>query len=303
MSDVEPGWHADPAATAGSYRWWDGRAWTRWLSHDQGAPAPEPAVPGHAPADHAPAVADAADDSPPEPAAAPLPAEPLVRLPVAVAVVVGVSLVAVVAVGAVVSASAQGVPSGPAAAPPPRSATRAISYDPSTRAASVGRLRLTLAGSPYVCDTSAGAAPPSFETAVVCNAPVHPDYDGRHHDWTATSVVGVVPAALVTAGDLEATGRKVFGSVRGQFFSRETTKVTRLTAQPADLGPGGQAMVVSGEVHYDVPHVASRYDRLLVVVVALADGTHAVVVSSRPDDSGAGVQRTLQASLDSLTTR
>jgi hypothetical protein len=49
--------------------------------------------------------------------------------------------------------------------------------------------------------------------------------------------------------------------------------------------------------------VASRYDRLLVVVVALADGTHAVVASSRPDDSGATVQRTLQASLDSITAR
>lgn len=297
MSDPA-GWHADPAGTTGTYRWWDGEAWTRWLARDPDAPAPAPATPVAEPKAAAPDEMNAEASADPV-----LPAEPLVRLPAAVAVMVGVLVLAVVAVGAVVAASAQRLHSGPALPPPMRTATQAVSYESTTRAMAVGNLKLTLAGSPYVCDSRPGASMPTFELAVACNAPVHENYDKEDHTWTATLAVGALPTALVTVGDLEATGRKVFASSREQLFSRQTTTVTKLAAQPTDLGPGGKAMVVSGEVHYRVPGVASRYDRLLVVVTAMPDRTHAVVVSSRPDDSGARVQRALQASLDTIVVR
>ncbi len=298
MSNPEAGWHADPAGTAGTYRWWDGQAWTRWLTHDPAAPAPAEGPPPVEPV--AGAAVETGVSATTEPA---LPAEPLVRLPAAVAIVVGVLVLAVVAVGAVVAASAQRLPSGPAVAPPPRTAGQAVSYEASTRAMAVGDLRLTLPASPYACDSKPGASLPTFELAIACNAPVHESYDKQDHTWTATLAVGSIPTTLVTAGDLEATGRKVFTITRGQLFSRQTTTVTKVAAQPTDLGPGGKAMVVSGEVHYRVPGVPSRYDRLLVVVVALPDGTHGAVASSRPNDSGSRVQKALQASLDTIAVR
>lgn len=297
MSDPEAGWHADPAGTAATYRWWDGQAWTRWLARDQQAPAPDTTT--AAPAE--PALPD-------EPVAAPASvpehsAEPPVRLPVAIAVVVGALLVALVAVAGVAAASAERLPSGPALAPPTRSSSGAVGYNRGTRAVAIGQLKVTLAGSPYVCDSSVGSALPTFASGVACSAPVHSNYDAQGHDWTATVVVGAVPTALVDPDDLKATATRAFGSARGQFFSGDATSVTKLTAQPTELGSGTRAMVVSGEVHYRVAHVASRYDRLLVLVVALPDGTHVVVASSRPDDSGATVKQALQASLDTITVK
>jgi hypothetical protein len=297
VSDPEAGWHADPAGTAGTYRWWDGQAWTRWLSHDQGAPAPDAAeAPSAEPAVLAqPAAA---------PASAPeAPAEQPVRLPVAIAVVVAALVVAVVAVGGVVAASAERLPSGPALAPPARSSSGAVGYNRGTRAVAIGQLKVTLPGSPYLCDSSVGSAPPTFASGVACSAAVHENYDTQGNDWAATVVVGVLPPAFVDAADLKATATKAFGSARGQFFSGDKTTVTEATAEPTELGAGTRAMVVSGEVHYRVPHVASRYDRMLVLVVALPDGTHVVVASSRPDDSGAAMKRALQASLDTITVK
>lgn len=306
MSDLQPGWYDDPAGATGTYRWWDGEGWTRWLSRNRGAAAPavEPA-PAAGPAPGEPASVATAEPAVEAsgPAGPVLPPDPLVRLPLAVAVVVGVLLIGVVVVGVVVSASAQGLPSGPAVAPPAKSAARAVGYDTATRAASVGKLKVTLAGAPYVCDSSAQSVLPTLETGLTCNAPVHANYDGKRNTWSATTAVGVLPSALVQGDNLEATARTVFTSARDQFFPREKTTVSGLVAQPTDVGPDVQAVVVAGEVHYRVPKVASRYDRLLVVVVALPDGTRAAVISSRPNDSSAAVKTALQASLDSIAVR
>jgi hypothetical protein len=31
------GWFADPGGKVNTFRWWDGEAWTRWLSADPSA--------------------------------------------------------------------------------------------------------------------------------------------------------------------------------------------------------------------------------------------------------------------------
>lgn len=289
MSAPPPGWYADPAGTVAVSRWWDGERWTRWLSTD--ATAPDPTKPA------------SADPGPPaEPLPAPEESDGLVRMPLAVALVVGTLLLAVVAVGAVASATTRGLPSGPAVPPPTRSAGSQVTYNPGSRAASVQDLKVTLPGAPYVCENGPGPALPSFDSVVVCNAPVHENYDGDA-DWSATTGVGVLPASLVVRGDAKATGDRAFASLRGQFFRDTTTTVTKRVAQPTDLAPAGRSVVVSGQVNYTVPGVPSRYDRLLLVVVALSDDRYGIVFSSRPDDTSKAVLTALDASLATVTTK
>ncbi|SDR68805.1 Protein of unknown function [Friedmanniella luteola] len=167
MSAPDPGWYADPSGSADVFRWWDGAAWSRWLSRDATVGPPEQAPTLAPPVD--PADAAGPPPTPPAgvpadpsasagpPAAAPGPAG--VRLPVAVALVAAVVVVAVVAVGAVVSASAQRLPSGPAVAPPTgETGGPAVVYDAATRTASIEELRLVLPVEPYAC--SASPSPP-----------------------------------------------------------------------------------------------------------------------------------------------
>jgi hypothetical protein len=223
-----------------------------------------------------------------------------VRLPVAVAVVVAALLAAVVAVGLVGSASASRLASGPAVAPPPPTAAPALQYDPGSRAASVGTLRSTLAGSPYTCAPAPQPVRPSLTSAELCAAPVHQDYDAAGSDWTATTGLGVVEPDLVVDGDIKATGDRVFGSLRRQFFDQQT-EARRLVAQHTDLAPAGTSIAVSGEVHYTVKGVPSRYDKLLVVVFELEDGRYGAWFSSRPDDASQATLTALDASLATLT--
>ena len=45
MADAA-GWFADPSGKVNTFRRWDGRAWTRWLSADPSAPEPGPVLTG-----------------------------------------------------------------------------------------------------------------------------------------------------------------------------------------------------------------------------------------------------------------
>jgi hypothetical protein len=182
----EPGWFADPGGAEGLFRWWDGRAWTRWLSSDAAAPTPP-------------------SETPPAPASevTPVPhAEPGIRMPL-----------------------------------------------------------------------------------------------------TATTGLGVLPASMVVPGNLQRTADRLFGSLRGQFFADQKTQLRKLAAQRFDRAPAGKAVAVSGEVHYAVKGVPSDYDRLVVLVVELADGGYGAWFSSRPDDTPARTLKALDDSIASLTAQ
>lgn len=303
MSAEDPGWYADPSGAAGTHRWWDGAAWTRWLTAD-----PDAAPPGEAPT-LTPAAGPAAPAAPAVTTAAvpvgPGPHEgPGVRVPLAVALVVGAVLVAVVGVGAVVSASAERLPSGPAVAPPSPTPARArLVWQPDDNLATVGELRVVLPADPYTCSPSVTTLAPTFDDFVGCSVVVHEDYDGDDGDWTASTGVGLVPDDLVVEDDLKATADRVFSSLRRQSFSETKTTVRDLVASPTDRAPTGRSLLVSGEVAYRVDGLASRYDRVLVVVVQLADGTHAAWFSSRPDDTPAAALEVLDASIATLTAQ
>jgi hypothetical protein len=289
VSLPEPGWYADPGADPTAFRWWDGTRWTGWSSRD--AHAAPPLLDVAAPVEVAPAPLQ------------PEPAEPGVRLPLAVALVVGALVLATAAVGAVVSASAQRLPSGPALPPPTPSAVRpVVQYDPVSRTASVAALRWVPPVAPYACAADAQPRRPAFDELLLCAAPVHDDYAGAD-DWSASTGLGVVGPTLSVPGDPKATADKVFGALRGQFFAGQRTEVRQLVAQRFDGAPDGTATAVSGEVHYEVEGLPSEYDRLVVLVVELADGGYATWFSSRPDDTPASTLTVLDASIATLTAK
>ncbi len=301
MRAPEPGWYPDPGSAA-AYRWWDGAAWSRWLSDhaDAGSPGPAPvvAVPPEPPASAGP--------EPSTQAAAPVAptATGEVRLPVAVALVALALAVAVFAVGALASAGAPRLPSGPAVPPPSADAGQpAVVYDAATRTAAVEELRLVLPAEPYACNPSPQPALPTFSSVLVCSAPVHPDYDAGGHDWSASTGLGLVPAALITRGDLQATAADVLASLREQFFATQPTTVRRTERQTWDGAPMGRSAAVTAEIHYRVPGVPSRHDRTSVLVVELRSGGHGFWFSSRPDDSPVAVRDALETSLAGMTAR
>ena len=311
MTAQEPGWYADPGGTA-RVRWWDGEHWTRWLSRDPAAGPPgvaptltppgttaDPPVP--APAAAAP---DNAEPGPPEGSiAASPPRDRTVRLPVAVAVVVGVLLVAVVGLGAVTAATAQRLPSGPAMDPPPSAAAVAVQFDAAARTASVAELQVTLAGAPYECGERPEPFEPVFTSFELCSTPVHRNYDGHGGSWTATTGVGLLAEDLVVPGDIQQTGDRVFSAVRTRFFAGEQTTVTDDVSQPTGLTADDRSTSVAGEVRYRIAGVPSRYDRVLVVVVELADGSHAAWISARPEKTPAATLKVLDASIGTLRVR
>ena len=292
---AQPGWYADPSRTA-PVRWWDGEQWTRWLSRD-----PAAAPPGVAPT--------LTPVEPEEPlATAPAPArraaaEPTVGLPVAVAVVVGTLLVAVVGLGAVARVSEDRLPSGPALAPPAAAAAAPLTFDPATRAASVGELQVMLPGPPYTCSSRPEPFTPAFASVLLCSTAVHEDIDGRGGDWSATAGAGILATDVVVAGDVQQTADQVFAAVRSRFFAQQQTTVTNLGTQPTGLTAAARSTIVTGEVRYRVPGVPSRYDRVVVVVVALADGRYAAVVSARPEKTPTATLDVLDASLASIRVR
>ena len=307
MSAPDPGWYADPSGSAAA-RWWDGTAWSRWLSRDADAAPPEQAPTLTPVAD--PSVAAGPPPVPVDADAAALPAPiphqpPQVRLPVAAALVVVALVVAVVAVGAVVSASASRLPSGPALAPPTGGPVGepAVVYDATTRTASIDELRLVLPTEPYRCLSTPVPARPTFTSAIVCNADVHADYDEAGSDWSATTGLGLVPEELIARGDLQVTVERVLGSLRGQFFAGRKTTVEKPTRLSWDGAPVGKSAATRAQIHYDVEGVPSRYDQVTVLVVELEGGGHGFWFASRPDDTPKATLAALDASLAGMTAR
>ena len=176
-------------------------------------------------------------------------------------------------------------------------------YDASSRTASIEELQLVLPAAPYVCDTTPRSALPTFRSLVVCNAPVHEDYDEDGSDWSATTGLGLVPDSLVVEDSLQLTAAKVFAALRGQFFAGQETTEEKPQRQSWDGAPAGESEARTAEIHYAVDGVPSRYDRTSVLVVALEDGGYGIWFSSRPDDTPEATLAALDASLAGMTTR
>ena len=281
---AEPGWFPDPSGDPETFRWWDGAAWTRWLSRDAGIPAPLVGAGSATPADgSAPAT----------------PAEERVGLPAAVVITLAVVVVALVVVGATVVLTSSSVASGPAVAPPSGTREVVVTYDSRSGRVTVGELSYVQPDDPYECSESPHPILPAFASEIGCDALIHEDYAAGKSSYANTGL-GTVPDDLVVDGDLERTGKNVFAALRGLGYSFPTT-LERSRTQTTPWGPADTVLLISAEVHYDQKGLPSSYDRMIVLIVELDDGGYAALFSIRPDDVRPATLEVLNDSLDTIT--
>lgn len=228
------------------------------------------------------------------------PADRSVAVPVAVGVVVAALVGVLVLVGFVVSVTGERLPTGPAL-PPPEPVAPTVTFESASGSARFQEASVSLPVDAYRCPSAPAAALPVFESAVICTATVHADYRGTE-DWSATVGFGSVPADLARPAGrptAKATAEALFRVLRTESFDGEPTTVADRLSETVQLG-GRDVVGVSGRVEYEIAGLPSRYDRLLVVVLPLSDGSFAAYVSSRPDDTPDTTTERLNASIDSL---
>lgn len=234
-------------------------------------------------------------------AAEPAPAQPArgVAVPAAVGVIVAVVVAVLVIVGLAVSLTDDRLPTGPAL-PPPAATGPEVTYDNRSGAARYAEAAITMPRYPYVCPSRAESALPLLSAAVNCSVTIHENFDGDT-DWTATAGFGSVPEDLVRPTP-EGTAKALFQVFREEGFGSRPTTLKNYTSELTTLG-GRQVAAVSGNVHYDIPGLASNYDRVLFVALQLEDGGYAAFFSSRPDDTPKSTLDVLNASLAGLRYR
>ena len=218
-------------------------------------------------------------------------------MPAAVGVVVAAIVAVFAVVGLVVSLTDDRLPTGPAMAPPPP-AEPEVSYDSLLRSARFGNVAVAMPGKPYECPGAPGEAPPIFTSGLVCNATVHPEYNGTD-DWSATAGFGSVAEALTEAGRRGHRRGGLPTAPQTAAFSNQRTTVRKQKTEEVDLN-GHPVSVVSGEVHYSVAGVPSSYDRMIVIALPVEDGGYAVYFSSRPNDTPQATLDVLNRSISTL---
>ncbi|HEU5484340.1 MAG TPA: hypothetical protein VFU98_05490 [Microlunatus sp.] len=228
----------------------------------------------------------------------PAPVQPRkgVAVPAAIGVVVAAMVAVFAVVGLVVSLTSDRLPTGPALAPP-APAEPEVSYDSLVRRARFANVSVSMPATPYECPSSPGSAPPILASGLICSAPVHEDYAGTD-DWSATAGFGSVPDTLTRPTAAE-TARAVFDRLQMAAFPQEKTTITDRKTEEATLN-GQQVPVLSGNVHYSVAGVPSRYDRMVVVALPVDGGGFAVYFSSRPNDTAPSTLDVLNSSIGSL---
>ena len=230
---------------------------------------------------------------------APTSAEPAgqgIAVPAAVGLIVAAVVAALALVGLVVSLDSDKLPTGPAMAPPPAPVPE-VSYDSLLRTARYDNIRVSMPGNPYECPDSPGQVPPVLASGILCNATVHPEYDGSS-DWAASAAFGSVPDDL-TRPTAEGTAKAVFQQWRSAAFGKQDTTLSDYGTEKVDLG-GQPVTLVHGNVHYTVKGVPSSYDRVVVVALPARSGGYAAYISSRPDDTPKATLDKLDRSLNTL---
>jgi uncharacterized protein DUF2510 len=323
-----PGWFTDPSGKINTFRWWDGQAWTRWLSADPATPDPGlvPAGPSTSSGHMRVAPDEATAFPPPDPGLVPAgpstssghmrvapdeatahpppdPADRVVGLPAAAAIIVSGILLAIIAVGAIISLTQDRPLSGPAVPPPPRSeAALAVRYDDASRAATVEELKVVLPSAPFACGSPQELAG-LFDSAVSCGVTVHADYGKDKSDWGASAGIGLLEAER----DSELALRELLASAASDVLKRnyevDDITIKKAKNRPSAVAPAGRARVVTAELHVSYPGLPTEYDAMRVTVVRLAAGRHVVWWGLVPEDSPEAVRSAVAASAASLTAR
>ncbi|MFL6027690.1 MAG: DUF2510 domain-containing protein [Friedmanniella sp.] len=281
-----PGWYPDPAGTPELYRWWDGADWTQAISESPRAPTPRL---------HSPA-------GPEDELVRRRPSR--LRSVVALLLCLALFLGATVGLGLAIWQDTPTVqrsgrlPVAGTVAPPSTPAAGALGrLDQKTRVATIGNASMTLPDQPYLLSPNP-LQTTGLDVFFLASAPVHPGFDGWR-SWSA-----VVLLARLTPGepgkDLAAQAQEGVRQLSRTLFRDHRTRVESVLVTDHSVD-GNAGLMVTAEVHYDIDHLASRYDRVAAVLVQLDDGSVVAAVSSVPDDSGDLVTLGAEQALDSLT--
>ncbi|GAA3618271.1 DUF2510 domain-containing protein [Microlunatus ginsengisoli] len=314
MSGARPGWYPDPGGAPG-YRWWDGTEWTDAVGDSRHAPEPVGALPVRTqPAENQPTQNQPAQNkqgvgTPSVPGqittGQPTTGQPTTggraRLHQATAWTIGVAVLAVagVVLGLVIwHEPTSAVDRAKAGAAPRPAATGAEGeLDQDSRLARIGGASMTLPDDPYRVRPDPMRAKGLFDSYFVGVAIVHENYHDRH-DWAA--LVGLAHVASgVASSDPETTARAVTDGIAAQFFDRQPVTIGAVSLADHSVD-GCSGVLVSAEVRYRIAGLASRADRLTVVVVRLDDGTEVAAFSSVPTDADQALRDLAATSLDSL---
>jgi hypothetical protein len=282
-----PGWYPDPAGTADSYRWWDGRQWTQSLSSSPNSPIP-------------------LDSSPVE---TELPRRRSVaRTAIALLVIVALVLSAGVGVGLWLWGDSAGrTDAGRTTLPTPRSAKAATPAGPrgqleeSSRTATIGAVSMELPDEPYELHADPMSVDGVFDVAFMAEAEVHRRYDGDN-DWYATVGLAALDPDLVEGTELNRTGQATMRKLAALMYEGHAIKVTG--ARWADRSVDGYTGVeYTARVHYAVDRLPSRYDTVHAVLIRVDDETIVAAVSAVPDGADDDVARLAAKSLESLSVK
>jgi len=267
-------------------------------------PPPDP-LPGseQLPAEHLPAehlhAQDLAAYAPPDPA------DRVVRVPAAAAIIVGGVLLAIIAVGAIISLTEDRPLTGPAVAPPmPTKASLAVTYDRVSRQLSVAELSVTMPDEPFSCDVEPRSQPGLFSSTFACTAWVHVDYDDQQSDWVAATGLGVLDDRLRTGQDLNEIAQATMAAFAARNYDLDNVTIRKQQTEPlTGVAPEGKAVLASAELHIADQDLPTTYDRVLVAVFELGGGQHAVYFAVRPNDSRKNVTDALRQSAETVSAR
>jgi len=156
---------------------------------------------------------------------------------------------------------------------------------------------MVLPAQPYRLHVDPLRVPALLDVLFLASAPVHPHYDGER-TWSALVGLGAVHPSLVS-GDLEVTGRTAVQRLSRRLFSDHRTAVRKVSA--ADHAVDGRpGVLVTGQVHYAVPGLRSRFDRVTALVIRLDDGTVVTALTLVPDDAPATLTGLAEEALTSV---
>jgi hypothetical protein len=210
------------------------------------------------------------------PVSAPDPADRVVGLPAASAIIVGGLLVAIIAVGAIISLTRDRPLTGPAVAPPPRSETPlAVSYEAATRTTTVEELQVVLPAAPFTCGSPQEVAG-LFDSGVTCGVTVHADYDEDGSDWGASAGIGLLEAERDSEPDLRELLASAASDVLERNYEVDDIPVRKAKNRPSDVAPEGRARVVTAGLQVSYPGLPTDYDAMRLTIVRLAGGRHVV---------------------------
>ncbi|WP_161606042.1 DUF2510 domain-containing protein [Microlunatus speluncae] len=308
MTVPRPGWYPDPAGVPGRYRWWDGAQWTQAIGESAKAPPPDALAARLARGEF---VDDAADPGLPteldDPDELDLEPRRASRTRMVLAIALSITLVVTAGLGAgLVIWSDPGPPSSAERPPHSRVPTAEPSpgagptgqLDPKNRTATLGPATITLPGSPYRLYADPISVPYLFQTCFLANAGVHERYNGTK-TWSATVALAQISPELINSPDLEKTAAKAAERYAQRFFGGHETRLGRLSVSDwaVDGHPG---VMINFRVSYEVEQLASKYDKVSVILVRLDDGSFIAATSSVPNDADPELAELALESLESL---